>query len=182
MLGAGRYRLAHGREEIDRSVSVGRVGRELYPCLICIVALALRWNICWGTASIGESKPRRRKAAERSDRAVALSVFRRRGIICFPAGRFRPLGYCRSAGASTSRGGTMSGWHFNPVGGYVVGRRRRGGVSGTAGLVRAGREPVGPPKRRSAWSALRVAMFLAIVAAMLRPTHVYTEMKRHRPA
>jgi len=41
MLGAARYRLAHGREEIDRSVSVGRVGRELYPYMICIVALAL---------------------------------------------------------------------------------------------------------------------------------------------
>ncbi len=41
LLGAGRYRLAHGREEIDRSVNVGRVGRELYPILICLVALAL---------------------------------------------------------------------------------------------------------------------------------------------
>ena len=30
------------------------------------------------------------------------------------------------------------------------------------------------------WSALRVAVFLAIVAGMLRPTHVFTEMKRHR--
>ena len=41
LLGAGRFRLAHGREEIDRSVSVGRVGRELYPYLIFLVALAL---------------------------------------------------------------------------------------------------------------------------------------------
>ncbi len=41
LLGAGRFRLAHGREEIDRSVSVGRVGRELYPLLIVLVALIL---------------------------------------------------------------------------------------------------------------------------------------------
>jgi hypothetical protein len=41
LLGAGRFRLAHGREEIDRSVSIGRVGRELYPYLIFLVALAL---------------------------------------------------------------------------------------------------------------------------------------------
>jgi aerotolerance regulator-like protein len=41
LLGAGRFRLAHNREEIDRSVSVGRVGRELYPLLIFLVALVL---------------------------------------------------------------------------------------------------------------------------------------------
>ncbi len=41
ILGAGRFRLVHGREEIDRSVSVGRVGRELYPLLIVLVALVL---------------------------------------------------------------------------------------------------------------------------------------------
>ena len=35
------FRLAHNREEIDRSVSIGRVGRELYPLLIVLVALAL---------------------------------------------------------------------------------------------------------------------------------------------
>lgn len=41
LLGAGRYHLTHGREEIDRSVAVGRVGRELFPLLIVLVALAL---------------------------------------------------------------------------------------------------------------------------------------------
>jgi hypothetical protein len=41
LLGTGRYRLTHGRDEIDRSVTVGRVGRELFPLLICLVALAL---------------------------------------------------------------------------------------------------------------------------------------------
>jgi hypothetical protein len=41
LLGAGRYRLTHGRDEIDRSVTVGRVGRELFPLLIVLVALAL---------------------------------------------------------------------------------------------------------------------------------------------
>ncbi len=41
LLGAGRFKLAHNREEIDRTVSVGRVGRELYPILIFLVALAV---------------------------------------------------------------------------------------------------------------------------------------------
>jgi hypothetical protein len=41
LLGAGRYHLSHGREEIDRSVAVGRVGRELFPLLIVLVAIAL---------------------------------------------------------------------------------------------------------------------------------------------
>jgi hypothetical protein len=41
LLGAGRFKLAHGREEIDRSVSVGRIGRELYPLLIFLVAFVL---------------------------------------------------------------------------------------------------------------------------------------------
>ncbi len=41
LLGAGRYRLTHGRDEIDRSVTVGRVGRELFPLLIVLVAIAL---------------------------------------------------------------------------------------------------------------------------------------------
>ncbi len=41
LLGAGRFRLAHGRQEIDRNVSAGRVGRELYPLLIFLVALVL---------------------------------------------------------------------------------------------------------------------------------------------
>jgi hypothetical protein len=41
LLGVGRFRLAHGREEIDRNVSAGRIGRELYPLLIVLVALVL---------------------------------------------------------------------------------------------------------------------------------------------
>ncbi len=41
LFGAGRYHLTHGREEIDRSVAVGRVGRELFPLLIVLVAIAL---------------------------------------------------------------------------------------------------------------------------------------------
>lgn len=41
LLGPGRYHLSHGREEIDRSIAVGRVGRELFPLLIVLVALAL---------------------------------------------------------------------------------------------------------------------------------------------
>jgi hypothetical protein len=35
------FRLAHNREEIDRSVSAGRVGQELFPYLIVLLALVL---------------------------------------------------------------------------------------------------------------------------------------------
>lgn len=41
LLGKDRFRLARNREQIVRDVNVGRVGRELFPLLICIVALAL---------------------------------------------------------------------------------------------------------------------------------------------
>jgi len=41
IFGDTQFRLAHNREEIDRSVSIGRVGRELYPILIVLLALAL---------------------------------------------------------------------------------------------------------------------------------------------
>ena len=34
-------KVAHSRDQIDRSVSVGRVGRELFPPLILVVALVL---------------------------------------------------------------------------------------------------------------------------------------------
>jgi hypothetical protein len=36
-----KFRLARTRQQIDRDVSAGRVGRELYPPLILIVALVL---------------------------------------------------------------------------------------------------------------------------------------------
>ena len=35
------FRLAHNREEIDRSVSAGRVGQELFPYLILLLVLVL---------------------------------------------------------------------------------------------------------------------------------------------
>ncbi len=41
LLGPEQYRLARNREEIDRDVSLGRVGQELYPYLIVLVALVL---------------------------------------------------------------------------------------------------------------------------------------------
>ena len=34
-----KFRLARTREQIDRDISMGRVGRELFPPLILIVAL-----------------------------------------------------------------------------------------------------------------------------------------------
>lgn len=41
MLGPGQFRLARAREEIDRDISLGRVGQELFPYLIVLVALVL---------------------------------------------------------------------------------------------------------------------------------------------
>jgi hypothetical protein len=63
LLGTGRFKLAHGREEIDRSVSVGRVGRELYPLLIFLVAAVLAgesWlaNRFYQRAPLPETRPR----------------------------------------------------------------------------------------------------------------------------
>ena len=41
MFGPVKFQLARTREQIDRDVSMGRVGRELFPPLILIVALVL---------------------------------------------------------------------------------------------------------------------------------------------
>jgi hypothetical protein len=39
--GTVKFRLAHTREQIDRDISVGRVGRELFPPLIVLLAVVL---------------------------------------------------------------------------------------------------------------------------------------------
>jgi hypothetical protein len=41
LLGKDRFKLSRGRDEIERDVSVGRTGREMYPLLIFLVAVAL---------------------------------------------------------------------------------------------------------------------------------------------
>jgi hypothetical protein len=41
LFGPVKYRLARTRAQIDRDISVGRVGRELYPGLILVIALVL---------------------------------------------------------------------------------------------------------------------------------------------
>jgi hypothetical protein len=41
IFGETPFRLARGRDEIDRSVSAGRVGQELFPYLIMLVVLVL---------------------------------------------------------------------------------------------------------------------------------------------
>ena len=38
------FRLAHNRDEIDRSVSAGRVGQELFPFLMVLLVLALAFE------------------------------------------------------------------------------------------------------------------------------------------
>ena len=41
MFGSVKYQLARTRQQIDRNVSMGRVGRELFPLLILVVAIIL---------------------------------------------------------------------------------------------------------------------------------------------
>jgi hypothetical protein len=41
VFGDTEFRLAHNRDEIDRSVSAGRVGQELFPYLIVLLVLIL---------------------------------------------------------------------------------------------------------------------------------------------
>ncbi len=41
LLGKDRFRLSRGRDEIERDVNLGRTGREMYPLLILLVAIAL---------------------------------------------------------------------------------------------------------------------------------------------
>ena len=41
LFGPVKFRLARTREQIDRDISMGRVGRELFPPLILIVAIVL---------------------------------------------------------------------------------------------------------------------------------------------
>src|SRR5947209_5732511 len=73
----------------------------------------------------------------------------------------------------------MNGWYFNPVGGYPL-------VVGAAVvflvllLLASSDLRKLAPRRRTTLIALRIAIFLAIIAGLLRPTYVFTEMKRHR--
>jgi hypothetical protein len=41
VFGETEFRLARSREEIDRHISTGRVGQELFPLLMALLALAL---------------------------------------------------------------------------------------------------------------------------------------------
>ncbi|HEV3417371.1 MAG TPA: hypothetical protein VG056_11170 [Pirellulales bacterium] len=73
----------------------------------------------------------------------------------------------------------MNGWHFNPVGGYAP-------VVGVAALFLVLLMLASPDlrklagRRRNTLIILRVAVFLAVIGGMVRPTYVFTTMKRHR--
>jgi hypothetical protein len=41
VLGEGRYKIARGKEEIDRAVGIDRIGSEFYPLLVTLLALVL---------------------------------------------------------------------------------------------------------------------------------------------
>jgi hypothetical protein len=74
----------------------------------------------------------------------------------------------------------MSGWHINPVGSYglvvVLSAALLVVMMLTNGDLRRMR-----PRRRWTLVGLRLAVFLLLIAAMLRPTRVFTEI-RQRPA
>ena len=93
------FRLARNRDEIDRSVSAGRVGQELYPYLIVllVVVLALR------ASALESLLPGLRHGATALARGAvcrALEVAAHRPSAKFPVSAL------------------MSEWYFNPVGGY----------------------------------------------------------------
>ena len=58
MFGPVKFHLARTREQIDRDISTGRVGRELFPPLILIVALVLGLEMWW---PIGFTRSRRNR-------------------------------------------------------------------------------------------------------------------------
>ena len=74
----------------------------------------------------------------------------------------------------------MNGWYVNPVGGYGVVTIAAAVLLVVMMLTNRELRRLAPNRR---WTlvALRVAVFLLVIAAMLRPTHIYTEI-RQRPA
>src|SRR5215813_1914133 len=74
----------------------------------------------------------------------------------------------------------MNGWICNPVGGYGL-------VTAVAGVLLVVMMLTNPqmrrmqPWRRWTLAGLRLAVFLLVIAALLRPTRIYTEI-RQRPA
>ena len=62
------FRLAHNRDEIDRSVNAGRVGRELFPYLIVLLAIVLALRASAGQSLLSRL---RRRGVERSRAARA---------------------------------------------------------------------------------------------------------------
>ena len=74
----------------------------------------------------------------------------------------------------------MSGWYLNPVGNYGVVTLASALLLVVMLLTSRDLRRLRPGRR---WTliGLRVAVFLLVIAAMLRPTHVFTEI-RQRPA
>ena len=140
------FRLAHNRDEIDRSVSAGRVGQELFPFLMVMLVLALaleqvlanRFYQDYDTAG----PPTR--AAQFAARAEPRQT------------------------SENSRRALMTEWYFNPVGGYAL-------TSAVALLLVLlltfwGCRGIGlRPRRRRTLLALRLAVIFLAMFAMLRP-------------
>src|SRR5437870_4695900 len=74
----------------------------------------------------------------------------------------------------------MSGWYVNPVGGYGV--VTASAVALLVAMLLTNRDLRRlKPSRRWTLVGLRVAVFLLIIAAMLRPTRIFTDT-RQKPA
>ena len=71
----------------------------------------------------------------------------------------------------------MNGWFVNPVGGYGVVTAAAGALLVVMLLTNRELRRLAPNRR---WTlvGLRVAVFLLVIAAMLRPTRVYTEIRQ----
>ena len=73
IFGETPFRLAHNRDEIDRNVSAGRVGSELFPYLIVLMAIALACEQVLANRfySDYDTAPARSRAAEFAAPAAA---------------------------------------------------------------------------------------------------------------
>ncbi len=71
VFGETPFRLAHNREEIDRNVSAGRVGVELFPYLIALLVIVLGFELVLSNRFYQDhdSAPKRSLAAQLSSRA-----------------------------------------------------------------------------------------------------------------
>lgn len=72
MLGEARFQLARGRQEIDRQISTGRVGRELFAILFGVVAVLLAMEYLTANRFYGDDDA----VQEKQKAAAVIAAFR----------------------------------------------------------------------------------------------------------